>query len=61
MSLAQMQARLGWSADRAMRALDVLTRDGVLWLDVYSESDEQGAQRSRTAYWAPSMMPGVFE
>ena len=57
----QMQARLGWSADRAMRALDVLTRDGVLWLDVYSESDEKGARRSRTAYWAPSMMPGIFE
>ena len=57
----QMQARLGWSADRATRAVDVLTRDGVLWLDVYSESDEQGVRRSRTAYWAPSMMPGVFE
>ncbi|XP_037080720.1 vacuolar-sorting protein SNF8-like [Pollicipes pollicipes] len=46
-------AELGWSADRAQRAIQQLVRDELAWVDEQTGGDDE--------YWFPSLFPGLSE
>ena len=48
---ALVERHLRWGADRLSRTLDMLVREGVLWVDDY---DAPAGGRKRQ-YWAPSV------
>ena len=53
-TIALATARTGWSRDFAENALDVLMREGTVWID-RGDVDDEGTDAAAPSYWFPSM------
>jgi len=50
---SQLQSELKWTKDRIQPVMDYLLKQGMVWIDNQSESNE-------TSYWFPSLMGGML-
>lgn len=50
--MSSIKGELGWEAERADRAVQVLVREGMAWVDLQGPQGPQG--EAEPLYWLPS-------